>query len=628
MDVALDLVVDLGVLAGLFVQATAVDMALDLGLLFVPLLVRHCSSFRSLCASFGRCQPSRRAWADKSSHRPFKFATAPAKLLRVSRFGASLRAFRRVFANPRVRNVQIAGAGSTLGIWAYGVALPVYAYHSGGTRAVGLLFFARFVFAALVSPWTGVLADRWSRRKVMLASDVLRCTALAGMTAVASAGGNAYAIYVLAITTTVIGTAYNPAQAALMPSLVNSPEELTAANVVGNTVSSVGMFAGPALGGVLLALSGPSSVFALTAALNLWSAVFVLRVPGDEPAERTEPPHFLAELATGFGTVLRERALRVVIGLSAAQAVIDGAIEVLLVVVALRLIQGGDNATLGWLNTAIGIGSLIGAVFVAAVAARRRLAGGLAIGLLLSAIPLAAIAAVSTLAPTLVLVGALGAGAIFVQVNSVTLLQRSAENEVLGRVFAFLESLIMAGIAIGSIATPGLVSWLGPRGALIVAGAVLPVLLVWLWPSLRKVDAEARIAAEPLDLLRKIDIFALLEEPVLERLADGAAPVSVAAFQPVVSQGELGDRFYVIAEGRAAVEINDAESRELARGDFFGEIALLRDVPRTATVRALDPLRLYAVERDDFIAAVTGHAPTLDLAEGVVTTRLGAGALA
>jgi MFS family permease len=546
----------------------------------------------------------------------------------VSRFAASLQAFRRVFANPRVRNVQIAGAGSTLGIWAYGVALPVYAYHAGGTRAVGLLFFARFVFAALASPWTGVLADRWSRRRLMLTSDVLRCAALAGMTAVASAGGNAYAIYVLAITTTVIGTAYNPAQAALMPSLVNSPEELTAANVVGNTVSSVGMFAGPALGGVLLALSGPSSVFALTAGLNLWSAVFVLRVPRDKPVERTEQTHFLAELTTGFGTVLRERALRVVIGLSAAQAVIDGAIEVLLVVVALQLIHGGDNATLGWLNTAIGIGSLVGAVLVAAVAARRRLAGGLAIGLLLSAIPLAAVAAVSSLAPALVLVGALGVGAIFVQVNSVTLLQRSAENEVLGRVFAFLESLIMAGIAIGSIATPGLVSWLGPRGALIVAGAVLPVLLVWLWPSLRKVDAEAKIAIEPLDLLRKIEMFSLLEEPVLEHLADGAASVSVAPFQAVVSQGEVGDRFYVIAEGRAAVEIDDAESRELGRGDFFGEIALLRDVPRTATVRALEPLRLYAVERDDFIGAVTGHAPTLDLAEGVVTTRLGAGALA
>ena len=298
-------------------------------------------------------------------------------------FAAELQAFGRVFANPRVRNLQLAGAGSTLGIWAYGVALPVYAYHAGGARAVGLLFFARFVLAALASPWLGLLADRRSRRSVMLASDLLRTGLMAGMTLVAIAGGSAYVVYVLAVTSTVIASSWGPAQAALMPSLVNSPEELTAANLVGNTISSVGMFAGPALGGVLLALSGPAAVFALTGALTLWSAAFVLRIPRDPPPERpAERPHFLAELMAGFATVLRVPALRVVIGLNAVQAMIDGALEVLLVVLALQLLHGG-NATLGWLNTAIGIGSIAGAAVVAVVAARRRLAGGFAIGLLL-----------------------------------------------------------------------------------------------------------------------------------------------------------------------------------------------------------------------------------------------------
>jgi hypothetical protein len=236
-------------------------------------------------------------------------------------------------------------------------------------------------------------------------------------------------------------------------------------------------------------------------------------------------------------------------------------------------------------------------------------------------------AAVSSLGPDLVLAGALGIGTIFVQVNSVTLLQRSAENEVMGRVFAVLESLIMGGMAAGSIAAPGLVSLLGGRGALIATGALLPVLLVWVWSSLRRIDDEAAIAAEPLDLLRRIGFFALLPEPVLERLAAGAATVTVAPFQPVVTQGEAGgDLFYVIAEGRASVEIDDAESRELGPGDFFGEIALLRAVPRTATVRALDDLELYALERDDFIAAVTGHAPSHEAAESIVSARLPAGA--
>ena len=117
----------------------------------------------------------------------------------VSRFAALLRAFGRVFGNRNVRNIQLAGAGDVLGTYAYGVALPVYAYHAGGARAVGLLFLARFVFAALASPWLGVLADRWSRRRLMLGADLLRCGIFAAMTAVAATGGSAYAVYVLAI---------------------------------------------------------------------------------------------------------------------------------------------------------------------------------------------------------------------------------------------------------------------------------------------------------------------------------------------------------------------------------------------------------------------------------------------
>jgi MFS family permease len=544
----------------------------------------------------------------------------------VSRVSAALRAFAKVFANRRVRNIQLAGIGSTLGTYAYAVALPVYAYHSGGARAVGLLFFARLGLAALAAPWLGVLADRWSRRRLMVTADLVRAGLLVGMTAVASAGGKAYVVYVLAVTTTIITGSYQPAQAALMPSLVETPEELTAANLVGNTVASVGMFVGPALGGVLLVLSGPAAAFALTAALFVWSAAFVFQVPADDPPERTERLRILPELSAGFAAVLRRPALRVVIGLTTAQTLVEGTLYVLLVVLALQILHGG-NATLGWLNAAMGVGSIVGAAVVAVIAARRRLAGGFALGVLLWGVPLMGVAAVSSLAPALALLALVGIGAILTEVNGITLVQRSAENDVLGRVFAVLESLILGAMALGSVVAPALIGWLGPRSALLATGAFLPALLLPLWPTLRRVDAEAAIAAEPLGLLRGIEIFTQLPEPVLERLASGATTVSIAPFHPAVSQGEAGRQFYVIAEGRAAVEIDGAESRELGPGDFFGEIALLRDVPRTATVRALEPLRLYAVERDEFIAAVTGHAPTLAAAESVVTSRFPAGAL-
>src|SRR5436309_14051734 len=130
----------------------------------------------------------------------------------VSRFAALLRAFGRVFGNRNVRNIQLAGAGDVLGTYAYGVALPVYAYHAGGARAVGLLFLARFVFAALASPWLGVLADRWSRRRLMLGADLVRCAIFVGMTSVAIAGANAYFVYVLAVMSTIVSGASAPAQ--------------------------------------------------------------------------------------------------------------------------------------------------------------------------------------------------------------------------------------------------------------------------------------------------------------------------------------------------------------------------------------------------------------------------------
>jgi MFS family permease len=544
----------------------------------------------------------------------------------VSGYRASLRAFAQVFANPRVRNIQLAGLGSTLGIWAYAVAIPVYAYQAGGARAVGLLFFARFVLAALAAPWLGVLADRWSRRQLMLSADLVRCAIFAAMTVVAHTNGSAYAVYALAVLSTIVSGAYAPAQAALMPSLVDTPDELTAANLVGNTISSVAMFAGPALGGILLALSGPSAVFALNGALFVWSAAFVVQVPRDKPPVRAERLRFLPELTAGFATVLQRPALRVVIGLSTAQTLVEGAVEVLLVVLALRLLHSG-NAGVGWLNTAMGVGSVVGALVVAAIAARRRLAGGFALGILLWGVPLAVASAISSLGPGLILFGAVGIGAILCQVNSITLLQRSTDNEMLGRVFAVLESLMLGSMALGALIAPGLVSWLGPRTALLVTGLFLPVLLVPLWPSLRRIDAEGAIAEVPLELLRRIQIFAQLPESVLERLAASATAVSAAAGQVVVSRGEAGHHFYVIAAGRAIVEIEDGATRELGPGDFFGEIALLRDVPRTATVRAIEPLQLYAVERDEFLVAVTGHAPTLAAAENIVTTRLPAGAL-
>jgi hypothetical protein len=243
-------------------------------------------------------------------------------------------------------------------------------------------------------------------------------------------------------------------------------------------------------------------------------------------------------------------------------------------------------------------------------------------------LPFAALGAIGSLPPALVLVGIVGAGSVVVEVGGMTLMQRAADNDVLGRVFGILQSLMMGALAVGSLLAPVLIGWLGARGAMIAAGVFLPVLLVPLWPTLRRIDAEARVADEPLALLRGIEIFAALPEPILEHLAACATAVDVPAGRAVVTRGEPGHEMYVILSGRATVELEGGATRELAPGDFFGEIALLRDIPRTATVRALDELRMYAIARDEFLSAVTGHAPSLSAAENVMAGRFLASGLA
>ena len=538
----------------------------------------------------------------------------------------AFRALSQVVANPLLRRLQLAAVGSTLGSWAYTVAIAVYAYDAGGAKAVAAICFARWGLSALLAPWLALPADRFSRRLVMLTADVARIGLLAGMCALAAVHGPALGVYALAVATSVVSTAFHPAQQALLPSLARTPEELTAANVSMSTISSVGMFAGPALGGVLLAVSGPSLVFAVTATAFAWSAACLVRIPPDPaPARLAEDVRLLPALLGGFRAIAVDPALRVVVGVMSAQTLVCGAFEVLLVVIAIRMLHAG-NAGVGWLNAAVGVGGIVGAVVVTALAGRKRLAGDLGIGALLWGTPLVLVAVWTNLGFVLLLFAIIGMANTIVDVAGITLMQRTAADEVLARVFGVLESLMLATLAVGSLVTPAIVASLGTKTTLVVVGAVLPALLLPAWPTLRRVDASARIP-QGLEPLRAVSIFAPLPEPVLERLAASAAALSVAAGETVFAQGDRGDRFYVIESGRAEVIVDGAAPKALGPGDFFGEIALLRDVPRTATVRAAEELRLYAIERDDFIAAVTGHAPSLAAAESVVATRLPAGAL-
>jgi MFS family permease len=540
------------------------------------------------------------------------------------RLRESVRAFRGAFGNKQLRKLQLGGAGDVMGQWAYGVSLAVFAYQEGGAQAVGLVALIRTIPAAAAAPFASGLADRFPRVVVMTLANLTRSAAVAAAGVVLLADGPAWIVYLLAGVIAVLATAYTPAESALLPAISRTPEELTAANVTASTIDSVGSFVGPAIAGVLLATTDVGVVFFVTAGTFLWSAFLISTIRGagaSETVGKEERGGFAREAVAGFRAIALEKRLRILVALYAAQTMVAGALSVLVVVTAFDLLDQGESGV-GLLNAAAGVGGLVGALVAFALVGRKRLAADFGLGIVLWGAPLALIGIWPNTTVALVMLGLLGLGNTLVDISGLTLLQRAAPPEVIARVFGVLESMLVGAIGLGAVITPLLIDWLGSRTTLIVIGAFLPVLAALTWRRLVAIDAEVHAPPE-LELLQGVPIFAALHGPALERLAAHLVPVHAKAGSEVIRQGDRGDRFYVVGEGELEVLVDGRPTRTVLRGDFFGEIALLRDIPRTATVRALTDVSLHALERDDFLAAVTEHPPSARAADAVIGARLG-----
>ena len=536
------------------------------------------------------------------------------------RLAETIQLFEGIGRNGDLRRLLLAWAASNLASRASAIAVAVYAYQAGGAGAVGVIAFARLTAAAAFAPWLSVLADRRPRKLVMIGSDLVRFALLAAMTALVAVEAAAFAVYLLAVLLAVAEPVFRSAQAALTPALVATPAELTAANVVASGVESVGLFLGPALGALLLAVTGVEEVFAVTAGLLVVAVVLVARI-GTAGAISPERHGRRRSLLAGWQTIVAEPGLRVVIALFSIQSLVAGMFNVLVVVVAIQVLDLGTPGV-GLLDGMVGVGALLAVVVAAGLAGRQRLAGYFGIGLLLWGLPLALAGAVTETAVVIVLFVLVGVGNTLVDVSGITLMQRSAPDEVLGRVFGAFEALAVLSMGIGSLLAPLLVSAVGARGALVVAGLILPAVLVPLWRPLVRIDAASESSPEEVKLLRGIPIFAPLPVPEIERLAKALSVVRIDAGSTVFREGERGDRFYVIRAGRAQVEIGDRHVRTLGPGESFGEIALVRDVPRTATVRALADLDLLALDREVFVATLTHHPASAEAAGSIVAARL------
>jgi hypothetical protein len=333
-------------------------------------------------------------------------------------------------------------------------------------------------------------------------------------------------------------------------------------------------------------------------------------------------PGLIRDTLGGFRELRREPGAAPLTLLAASQFFILGALDVFYALLAIDILGSGEQAA-GLLASAVGIGGLLGAATTAALVGRRRLAGPIVAALVVTGLALAAVAGATQLAIALALLVACGAGRTFFDVATRTLLQRIVRDEILARVFGVQEALMMIVTALGSAAVPLLVLALGERWAFVVAGAALPVFGLLLVGTLRAADLRADVPDPArVALLGGIDIFAPLSQPAVEQLARRLRPQHVAADGIVMSEGDRGDRFYVVVSGEAVVRTGGREVARVGPGAYVGEIALLRDVPRTATVVAETPLELLSLEREEFLGAVTGARTSSQAADATVRRRL------
>ena len=532
----------------------------------------------------------------------------------------TVRVFRAVLRNRDLRRVEVAYAGFNAAEYSVWIAMLVFAYRRGGTTEASLVAALQLVPAAICAPFLALLADRHRPVRVLFGGYLAQALGM-GVTALAIvADAPLPAVYAGAVVAATAVTITRPAQAVIVPSLARTAEELTATNVVSSWVESGSVLLASAFTGLLLAVAGVDLVFGLMAGVALFSALLVSRVDGPAAAAGDAEGGAVAEAFAGFGALREHSHLRLLMGMLMGEFLLWGAMDILFVVLALDLLAIGQG-WVGYFNAAFGAGGIIGGAAAVMLVGRRYLAPPIALGILAFGGAFIVIAIwPSTLVAALML-AVCGAGRILLDVGCRTLLQRTTPSEVLGRVFGLLEGLEMAGLALGALLIPVFVAIGGAKAALVGAGLLLPVLGLLMARSLILIDRRAKVPLVEIALLRSLPLFAPLPAPALEGLARALERVELPAGAVVMHEGDSGDRFYAIADGEVDVSRDGTAVARLTRGTGFGEIALLDDVPRTATVTARTDVLLYALEKDPFVTAVTGHLPAAQAASALVSAR-------
>lgn len=494
------------------------------------------------------------------------------------------------------------------------VAILLYAFERTGPASVGVVALIQLVPAALAAPPAAGLGDRFPRQRVLLGGYLVQTVAMVTTAATMALGAPVVVVYAAAAFAATSLVVTRPTQGALLPWLSRTPEELTASNGAAGIVEGAGVLVGPLLAAVILTTGSPAAVFTAGAVLTLLAAILVVglrpvagRLPSDASADDDGADTGDGFMA-GIRVLLADPDARVVVGLMSIHMLTVGAADVLFVLLALQAFGMGAPGA-GLLTAALGAGTILGGAITVGFVGRSRLAVVAAIGAATWGLTFAIATLLGSPAAATILIVAGGAGLSIMDVAGRTILQRSIRDEVLARVFGLQEGLGMAALAVGAILVPILIAVVGLTGAALVFAALLPIVVAASWSRLTALDLRTFVPARALALLRLTRVFAGLPGPPLEAVARRAVWQSPAPGTAVITQGDAGDRYYVLGSGAVRVEQDGRFVRELvAAGDGFGEIALLRDVPRTATVVTVGDVELLAIDRATFLGAVTGNA--------------------
>jgi MFS family permease len=536
----------------------------------------------------------------------------------------------RILRNRDLRRLLAAFLAFNAAEFATWVAILLFAYEATGPASVGFVAVLMLVPAAVLAPAAASLGDRHPRDRVLGLGYLAYGGGLAVTALAMAAAWPIPIIYLVAAFGGAPLVLVRPTQSALMPALSQTPDELTSANGAAGIIEGAGILLGPLTAAAILTQAGPAAVFAISAAAVLGGAGLVARFrshrPSDEPPPRPRPgaaaeavPRRSAGMIAGIRAVIGDADARLVVGLMTARMLMIGSADVLFVLMALDLLGMGAPGA-GILNAALGAGTIAGGATAFMLVGRGRLASVAAAGACLWGLALGLSGWFASPIVATILIVAGGAGLAIVDVAGRTILQRSVRDDVLARVFGIQEGLAMAALAVGSLMVPLFVAVFGLTGAVLVSAGVLPVIVALAWSYLLALDARTAVPTEAIALLRRVALFEPMPAPGLEAIARRAAWLTVAPGTVVIAEGDVGDRYYVLSSGALRVEREGRHLRDLTEaGDGFGEIALLRNVPRTATVIAIVESVVLTVDRASFLAAVTGHPNVSARADAVVT---------